>query len=738
MDPSLTIPDGLDAGAVNLARAIRHRESGGDYERFGDNNTSYGAYQWNNGDTPLQKGGIPANFKSDATTYGLDPNDFSPKNQDMVAYHKIKALKDAGKNVLDIAAIWNHGTDKGWEDAVGDHTYPDGTKVHYDTPAYVKSVNDYYQEMKDKSGDSSTSTQTGPQDDTQAQPETSIGQKILNTAGDISGTRGAGEDIGGALASSANLKDYQDSVASHNQVANDLVTEIQKEEAEGKDTSRLKKSLQTHIDSAPQLSKFMPDVTNKTGAQIAADFATLGLSVGAGALPGGGSVLGRIGGATAIAGAMGATNAISGGSTDAGDIAKQAGIGAVIGVATGGLLEGIGAATKGIKNLITGGHELTAQEIAALKPEDVSKLNQRQQAQYYKTQSKTLTEQATEATTKAKQASEASLQQTKKEISEFQNKTATTIGDKAVELKEPAKQLMKDASSEYIKLSGEAAEGSTALTKTMPHEDLANKIDDKFPDVVNPSNGDVIKDNSVVRDSLKQDLGLKKPIPEVEGKPAPKQPEISNQDILDKARGIMQTVSKTAKQGGKVYSPAEYEAMQKYSFLMETLGENGVDMSAANKFWREYAPVRDRIVREIRPFDETGQRNMPITTTLRQATVTPKTLVQAQTQQKAKAFISELESRMKLPAGSLTKDIAEQINKLEGAELSKANLKKITDETLRQIKLDKVEALKNMSLEKYNNESIALKRARIRKMIGKALTYLGLGVAGKEVLGLIK
>lgn len=155
MEENLTIPDGLDAGAVNLARAIRKQE-GGDYNnRTGDSGSSAGAYQWNNQpngkSVPLKNGEIPSNFQNDAKTYGLDPNDFSPKNQDMVAYHKIKALKDAGKNVIQIAAIWNGGDENRYDpNYVTPNGLPSQKEGVYDVPAYAQAVNNYYQELKGK------------------------------------------------------------------------------------------------------------------------------------------------------------------------------------------------------------------------------------------------------------------------------------------------------------------------------------------------------------------------------------------------------------------------------------------------------------------------------------------------------------------------------------------------------------------------------------------------------------
>ena len=88
----------LDGKVVKVMRAIRDIESGGDYNAVGDldKGVSRGAYQFNKD-----------NFKTWASEYGLDPNDFSPANQNKVAYARMKKLKDEGKQPEEIAAIWN-------------------------------------------------------------------------------------------------------------------------------------------------------------------------------------------------------------------------------------------------------------------------------------------------------------------------------------------------------------------------------------------------------------------------------------------------------------------------------------------------------------------------------------------------------------------------------------------------------------------------------------------------------
>lgn len=105
-----TLQDGspLDPKIVKVMGALKKIESGGDYNAVGDNGQSHGAYQWNKN-----------NFKNQAKQFNLDPEDFSPANQNKVAYARIKSLKEEGKQPEEIAALWN-GAKK---DAQGKYTY---------------------------------------------------------------------------------------------------------------------------------------------------------------------------------------------------------------------------------------------------------------------------------------------------------------------------------------------------------------------------------------------------------------------------------------------------------------------------------------------------------------------------------------------------------------------------------------------------------------------------------------
>lgn len=135
LDPKTNQP--LDASVVALAKAIRTQESGSNYNAPGKSGEK-GAYQWMSG-----------NFENAAKQYGLNPTDFSPVNQDKVAYYQLKDLKNKGYTPEQVAASWNagEGSLKGdkWKTNVG--TNSQGVK--YDTPSYVSGVIQHYQKEKD-------------------------------------------------------------------------------------------------------------------------------------------------------------------------------------------------------------------------------------------------------------------------------------------------------------------------------------------------------------------------------------------------------------------------------------------------------------------------------------------------------------------------------------------------------------------------------------------------------------
>lgn len=126
----------LDPQAVNLAKAIRQTESGGDFAASGKSG-EYGAYQY-----------TEPTWAKDSVAAGINvPLKQSTKEQqNQVAYTKIKSLKDQGYNPGQIASVWNSGNPEAYKDPTYKGTNKSG--VHFDVPAYAESVAKAYQTLK--------------------------------------------------------------------------------------------------------------------------------------------------------------------------------------------------------------------------------------------------------------------------------------------------------------------------------------------------------------------------------------------------------------------------------------------------------------------------------------------------------------------------------------------------------------------------------------------------------------
>lgn len=142
-------PPSFDPAVVALMHGIKMQEGGGtvNYNAIGDEGTAAGVGQWSNQPqgTPIKlaAGQIPSNFQADATKYGLDPNDFSPANQNEVMYKDILADKNNGFSPEQILSKWNSGDPNAYLSATSSGTGPVGK---YNVAQYVKNAMNYAQQ----------------------------------------------------------------------------------------------------------------------------------------------------------------------------------------------------------------------------------------------------------------------------------------------------------------------------------------------------------------------------------------------------------------------------------------------------------------------------------------------------------------------------------------------------------------------------------------------------------------
>lgn len=323
----------LDQQAVNLAKAIRQVETGGDPKARGGSG-EFGAYQF-----------MPDTWKKTAPKYGVnvDLEKSTLEDQNKVAYHQIKEWKDQGMGPDAIASMWNSGKPN-YEGNVGVNK----KGIKYDVPKYVSSVGKAYQTIKgggnvgvDPNNPSSlTGTQTGEQ----PQPKEGILSKIGNAL--TQSEQNLGKDIGrGILGGDKYFKDITDQYTKNVDTLTALAA---------KQTNPAMK--QKYLDMAKsdfeEGQKVGADFKGRTWEQIAGDVAGVGLDVGA-TVSGLGAVKaleGASAGQKILKGAttglkFGAAYGLAGGlqeNKDVTGIAKSGLMGGLIGGATGGTISAAG------------------------------------------------------------------------------------------------------------------------------------------------------------------------------------------------------------------------------------------------------------------------------------------------------------------------------------------------------------------------------------------------------------
>lgn len=175
------MPQDLDQDAVRLAKAIRQKESGGNFNAKGASG-EYGAYQFTK----------PTWQKSAQKYLGNANSELTPENQNKVAYSQIKEWKDAGYQPDQIASMWNSGKPDAHKTGMkGTNSYG----VNYDVPAYVAGVQQEYQKIKQ----SEPQQQSQPQVSNNYTQEPKKDNRFLGGVQDIADTLFGGGKIGEAI-----------------------------------------------------------------------------------------------------------------------------------------------------------------------------------------------------------------------------------------------------------------------------------------------------------------------------------------------------------------------------------------------------------------------------------------------------------------------------------------------------------------------------------------------------------
>ena len=344
---------------------------------------------------------------------------------------------------------------------------------------------------------------------------------------------------------------------------------------------------------------------------------------------------------------------------------------------------------------------------------DVYKLNPSERKTWFDAKQAEITSRSEVATKKIKDNLVSQSEKISADTEKLQKELATASRDKVIELRPKIIKAMGEQSKVYRKLIDEEMAGKEKIP--VQTSELKTYIDSRYGD------------NPAIANLIKEKLGLG----EVPLKPLKKgelptiqtaEPTKTIGDIYSQTKSLKQDISSGGLKGNKVFTSEDVMTDKAINTLTSFLKEKGVDFSEANKFWTKYAPIRDQLASESKPFLQTGTQTKTFASTL--------VRVAKGADVNNEIFISEVEKLLKIPINKENKAIVGKITANQKTE--------IANKLESQEKIIDNEMLKDKNLSKLNSQQFEVERqAKIRSYLKKTIiTVLGLEIANK--LGITK
>lgn len=347
--------------------------------------------------------------------------------------------------------------------------------------------------------------------------------------------------------------------------------------------------------------------------------------------------------------------------------------------------ETIGNAVKG-KSL---------EDIIATPESQVSKLNPTERKAWFDNQKELLDtkhEQISQGITSDLQTKAAASQT---EAEQLQKQLATTTRDKVIELRPKIVQAMGKQSQTYRQLIAEDMAGKEKLI--ISPSEIRTYVANRYPD--NPQMASAITDR----------LGLNEA-----------KVNTTVEKVFNQTKALKQDLSAGARGGTKVFTADDKLTDEAISNLTGYLKDaKGVDFKNANQFWSKYAPVRNQLISEAKPFLQTGTQTKTFASTLSR--------VAKGTDVNNENFINEVEGLLKEPINTEAKGVVSKLGENEKtaiADKMKAESAKIENQMA-----------KDKSLKSLSDKQFEIERAsRMRDALKNVLKYVVPGIIGEEVI----
>jgi hypothetical protein len=316
---------------------------------------------------------------------------------------------------------------------------------------------------------------------------------------------------------------------------------------------------------AGKLSKELPQIAKaKTFRQFVAQGAKTGAKIGA-----------------AYGGGKGAAEAMSQGE-DALGVVQSAGGGAIVGGLSGAALGAAGGTVAGALGAKAGATVAKTgkvlEDVINTPEEQVYKLSSSDRKYWFANQHASIEEKQAAIKKQATVTLKQQVATATENRDALEKELAISSRETVIGLRPKFIKVMGEQSATYRQIVDE----EIADKKNIPitSGDISSFIDAKYSD--DPS----------VAASIKNKMGL----------PDDASIQTTIGQIFDKTRAMRKGIGTAAVKGSRTYTSDEKLTDDSVNTLLSYLKSNGVDLSEANKFWAEYAPVRDQFIREAKPF----------------------------------------------------------------------------------------------------------------------------------------
>jgi len=370
-----------------------------------------------------------------------------------------------------------------------------------------------------------------------------------------------------------------------------------------------------------------------------------------------------------------------------------------VGEVASNVSEKIGDVTGGVKNKVGDLVKSKSEaDILATPKEQVAKLNPVERKLWFDNEQAKITKQSELTTQKIKGDFSKQGEKLTAQADDLNKQLATASRDKVLELRPKIIKAMGEQSKVYRNLIDEEMAGKESIA--VPVDELKQYIDTKFAD------------NPAISESMKSKLGLNDV---QEGNVLPKkgQDVITNVpkptktigEIYNQTKSLKQDISSGANKG-KSFTADDVMTDKAINTLTGFLKGKGVDFSEANKFWSKYAPIRDQLSAESKPFLQAPTQTKTMASTL--VRVAKKADVNNEN------FIGEVN---KLLGENINKQNEAIVSKLSATEKASVANKISAEEKLLSNKMAKEKALSKLSSEQFEIERQARMRGIVKKII---------------------